>query len=214
MLGQAPLHHAWFGDWSTMPRLLAAVIPPFVVASPGFLILPFPGLFRFTCYYYRKAYYRSFVGSPPACGVAPLATGMKTYKGETFLLLFQNLHRYTLYFALVFFVILSFDAVQGFFRGGHFGVGVGSIVILLNTTLLGGYTFGCHSFRHLTGGRLDCFSCDPTSHARFQLWRRVTFFNERHMFFAWISLFWVSFADFYVWMVSSGRVHDLSTWSN
>src|SRR5262249_42718447 len=97
--GHAPLEHSWFGAWSEMPRWLAALIPGFIVASPAFLILPFPGLFRLTCYYYRKAYYRSFVGSPPGCAVAPAATGVKQYKGETFLLLFQNLHRYTLYVA-------------------------------------------------------------------------------------------------------------------
>ena len=37
--------------------------------SPAFLILWIPGGFRATCYYYRKAYYRSFFGSPPGCAV-------------------------------------------------------------------------------------------------------------------------------------------------
>ena len=212
LMGHAPLHHALFGDWSAMPGWLAAVIPPFVVASPGFLILPFPGTFRFSCYYYRKAYYRSFAGSPPACAVAPMAA-KKKYRGETFLLLFQNLHRYALYAAIAFIGFLSYDAVQGFFRGGQFGVGVGSIVLLVNVLLLGSYTFGCHSFRHLVGGRKDCFSsCGSTGAAQFSLWKKVTFLNERHMRFAWLSLFWVGFTDFYVWMVSAGHIHDLSTW--
>jgi hypothetical protein len=214
LLGHAPLHHAWFGDWSNLPGWIAAIMPPFVVASPGFLILPFPGAFRFTCYYYRKAYYRSFVGSPPGCAVTPMATGKKLYKGETFLLLFQNLHRYALYAAIAFIFFLAYDAVQGFFRGGKFGVGVGSIVLLVNVTLLASYTFGCHSFRHLVGGRKDCMTCDGKAGARFALWKKVTFLNERHMRFAWLSLFWVGFSDFYVWMVSSGRLHDFSTWGN
>jgi len=34
--------------------------------SPAILILWAPGGFRLTCYYYRKAYYRSFVWAPPA----------------------------------------------------------------------------------------------------------------------------------------------------
>jgi hypothetical protein len=38
--------------------------------SPAILILIFPLGFRMTCYYYRKAYYRSFWLSPPACAVA------------------------------------------------------------------------------------------------------------------------------------------------
>ena len=44
------------------------------------LSLPFLGLFRFTCYYYRKAYYRSFWLSPPACAVAE---PHRRYTGET-----------------------------------------------------------------------------------------------------------------------------------
>ena len=44
--------------------------------------------FRLTCYYYRKAYYRAFWLSPPACAVAE---PHKTYTGETrFPLIFQN----------------------------------------------------------------------------------------------------------------------------
>ena len=81
-------------------------------------------------------------------------------------------------------------------------------------SLLAAFTFGCNSLRHLVGGRKDCFSCDGKASAQFQLWKKVTFFNERHMQFAWISLFWVGFADFYVWMVAAGHIRDLSTWSN
>ena len=56
-------------------------------------------LFRLTCYYYRKAYYRSFWLSPPACAVPePHAK----YTGETrFPLILQNSHRYFFYAAVV-----------------------------------------------------------------------------------------------------------------
>ena len=102
------------------------------------MILPFPGLFRFTCYYYRKAYYRAFAGSPPGCAVSP---GQRPeYHGETRLLIFQNLHRYALYIALVYVVILTYDAVLSFFKNGEFGIGVGSLVITLNTVLIASYT--------------------------------------------------------------------------
>ena len=100
--GAAPVAHAWFGD---VAELVAGDVIPL---SPAILILVFPGAFRFTCYYYRKAYYRSFAGSPPGCAVGPLA-GKRTYRGETALLLFQNLHRYALYFALA----LHLPARQG-----------------------------------------------------------------------------------------------------
>src|SRR6266513_1004109 len=86
----------WFG---TIPTWMPHWIPGW--ASPAIYILIFPGAFRFTCYYYRKAYYRSFAGSPPGCAVGPLARGKK-YRGETALLVFQNLHRFAMYFALLF----------------------------------------------------------------------------------------------------------------
>ena len=77
-----------------MKRAFPSWWPWFLPASPAFLILAFPGSFRFTCYYYRKAYYRSFAATPPACAVSALP--QKKYKGETALLIFQNLHRYAL----------------------------------------------------------------------------------------------------------------------
>jgi hypothetical protein len=201
--GAAPVVHAWFGAW---PGWWPALLP----ASPALLILVFPGAFRFTCYYYRKAYYRAFAGSPPACAVGPAAGG--SYQGETKLLLFQNLHRYALYFAILYILILYYDAFVAFFRDGQFGVGVGSIVLLVNATLLAGYTFGCHSFRHLIGGRDDCMSCGQAT-LEYKTWRGASWLNTRHMRFAWLSLFWVALTDVYVRLVSMGVVVDLNTWS-
>lgn len=201
--GHAPLDHAWLGTW---PEWWPAWIP----ASPAILILLFPGIFRLTCYYYRKAYYRGFAWTPPACAVG--AVPQRDYRGETAWLLFQNLHRYALYPALLYIVILAYDAGISFFRGGEFGVGVGSIVLVVNVILLGGYTFGCHSLRHLVGGRLDCYSCSRSATVRGSLWNRVTGFNRRHGLWAWLSLVWVAFSDFYVRMVSMGVWQDVNTW--
>ncbi|MEY2931133.1 MAG: hypothetical protein RL033_1882, partial [Pseudomonadota bacterium] len=39
-----------------------------------------------------------------------------------------------------------------------------------------------------------------------------SWFNERHMLFAWLSLSWVAFTDLYIQMVSRGVISDLSTW--
>lgn len=202
--GAAPLWHAAFG---ALPDWWPAAIP----YSPAFAILIFPGTFRFTCYYYRKAYYRGFTGSPPACGVVPFATNRKTYRGETFWLLFQNLHRYALYFALLFLPILGLDAVAAFVRDGQIGIGVGSVVLTINFLLLGGYTLGCHSFRHLVGGRIDCLSCGRTT-MRFRWWKLSSWLNVRHARFAWLSLFWVAFSDVYVRLVSMGVITDFNTW--
>jgi hypothetical protein len=148
--------------------------------------------------------------TPPACAVGALP--QRNYRGETALLVFQNLHRYALYVAIGIVVVLSYDAYLAFWRDGKFGIGVGTIVLILNAVLLGTYTFGCHSFRHLIGGQLNCFTCDNASRTRYGLWKRVLWLNKRHMLFAWISMVWVGFADFYVRMVSMGYIHDLSTW--
>ncbi len=198
--GAAPVEHAWFGTWPSW-------WPSFLPASPAMLILIFPGLFRFTCYYYRKAYYRAFTWTPPACAVAGLPR--KNYKGERGLLIIQNLHRYTLYPALVYIVILYYDAFLAFFHEGELGIGVGTVVLLLNATLLASYTFGCHALRHLVGGGSDCFSC---SAARHKSWKGVSFLNRNHGAWAWASLFWVGFTDFYVRMVSMGVFTDFNTW--
>ncbi|MCH8330033.1 MAG: succinate dehydrogenase [Bacteroidetes bacterium] len=202
MAGVAPLSHSLFGPW---PEWLFDF--SFLPASPAWLILVFPLSFRFTCYYYRKAYYRAFAGSPPSCAVG--AIPQKHYKGETGLLVIQNLHHFAMYFAIIFIGLLSYNAILSFFNGGRLGVGVGSIVLLINPILLGSYTFGCHSFRHLIGGNMNCMSC---SKIRYSGWKKVSWLNERHQMFAWLSLFWVGFSDFYVRMVSMGHFTDLNTW--
>ena len=81
--GGAPINHAWFGPW---PNWWPVLLP----ASPAILILAGPLSFRMTCYYYRKFYYRAFFMTPPACAVGGARS--KKYKGETALLVFQNLH--------------------------------------------------------------------------------------------------------------------------
>jgi hypothetical protein len=177
--------------------------------SPAILILWMPAGFRATCYYYRKAYYRSYFVNPPACAVSGFPTG-KGYSGETkFPLIFQNLHRYFLYLAIIVVGFLWYDAIVAFNFDGKFGVGVGSLVLLFNVIFLSNYTFGCHAFRHLVGGNLDCFSCTAGTKARHGIWEAVTKLNEHHQFWAWMSLFSVGFADFYVRMVSTGAITDI-----
>jgi len=175
--------------------------------SPALLILGGPLGFRATCYYYRKAYYRAFFLDPPACGVAERG---RNYWGETrFPFILQNVHRYFLYLALIFLIFLWHDAVRAFFFASGFGVGVGTVVLLVNVTLLSLYFLSCHSLRHLLGGKLDCFSCVNFGRSRFSTWQGLSFLNERHMLFAWLSLFSVGFADFYVRLLSTGAIRDL-----
>ena len=176
--------------------------------TPAMLILPGPLSFRFTCYYYRKAYYRAFAWDPPACAVGERSA--HRYNGETKLLIFQNLHRFALYVAILFLVVLWKDAILAVFGwkdGVH--VGIGTLVMLANVVLISGYTFGCHSFRHLVGGGVNSYSTATLGALRYKVWKLVTMLNERHMLFAWCSLFSVGLTDFYIRMVATGALTDV-----
>ena len=189
--------HAWFGG---VPQWW----PVFIPFSPALLILWAPGGFRLTCYYYRGAYYRSFWADPPACAVGE---PRKKYLGEnSFPLILQNVHRYFLYLAVIFVFILLYDAWKAMWfmdAAGQksFGIGVGTIVLTANAVLLGLYTFSCHSFRHLIGGYRDQLSKTP---AQRKAYNCASCLNRRHMYWAWMSLFSVAFADIYVRLVSMG----------
>jgi hypothetical protein len=196
--------HAWIHG--ARPSWLPAFIP----FSPALLILPFPAGFRVTCYYYRGAYYKSFWADPPGCAVGE---PRKSYRGERFFpLVIQNIHRYFLYVALVFLVILSIDAYKAMWfldpstGRESFGFGVGTIVLIVNVILLGGYTLGCHSLRHLVGGYLDQLSRAPV---RKKTYDCVSCLNRGHMRWAWLSLFWVAFSDVYIRLCAMGIWHDV-----
>jgi hypothetical protein len=184
-------HATWdvVGDWWSL--------------SPALLILPIPLGFRLTCYYYRKAYYRAFFWSPPACAVKD---GPRRYTGEArFPLILQNVHRYTFYLTLPFPIILLWDGLRAFDFPDGFGMGLGTVILLANAVLLGAYTLSCHSCRHLCGGHVDVFSGSPR---RYRLWRFVSSLNARHMQIAWVSLVAVALTDLYVRLVATGTIDD------
>jgi hypothetical protein len=194
----SPCLAAKCGDHAT-----AAIFGSWWKLSPALLVLPFPLGFRLTCYYYRKAYYRSFWWAPPACAVRDARV---RYTGETkFPLILQNIHRYFFYLALPFPIILLWDGIKGFHFPDGWGMGLGSLILVANAVLLGLYTLSCHSCRHLCGGHVDKFSKAPV---RFWLWRRLSVLNSRHMLYAWISLVFVALTDLYVRLVATGAIHD------
>jgi hypothetical protein len=179
-----------------------SIFGPWWAISPAIIILIFPLGFRLTCYYYRRAYYRAFWLSPPACAVAePHAR----YSGETrFPLILQNVHRYFFYAGLIFNCILTYDAIVAFgvhHGGGHFGLG--NVVLIVNAVLLWAYSLSCHSCRHIIGGRLKHFSRHPI---RFKMWGFVSKLNQRHMQLAWASLIFVALTDLYVRLAASGSL--------
>jgi hypothetical protein len=202
--GNSP--HALFGPkpgWLPWPKFLAF--------SPALLILWAPGGFRFTCYYYRGAYYKAFWRDPPSCAVGEPGFRGSRYRGEnSFPLILQNAHRYFLYVSVIVLLFLAFDAWKSFWFIGadsrtHFGVGIGSLVLTLNFILLSSYTLSCHSMRHLVGGVIDRLSGHPV---RKRAYDCVSCLNRRHMLIAWVSLVWVAFSDVYVRMCSMGVWRD------
>src|SRR5208282_1642420 len=96
IFGSSP--HAFFGS-------KPAWWPSWLLFSPALLVLWAPAGFRLTCYYYRGAYYKAFWADPPACAVGEPRKG---YPGEnSFPLIMQNIHRYFLYLALLFILVLA-----------------------------------------------------------------------------------------------------------
>jgi hypothetical protein len=162
----------------------------------------FPLSFRATCYYYRKAYYRSFFFSPPACAVAE---PMSRYNGERKLLVVQNTHRVWWYIAVGFIIALGYDAVVAFDFGGSIGMSFGTLMQVVNVILLALYTFSCHSCRHVLGGRLKHFSKHPL---RYRLWTLASKLNAKHGAYAWASLIFVGLTDLYIRLVAAGAFND------
>jgi hypothetical protein len=174
--------------------------------SAALIVLIFPLGFRMSCYYYRKAYYRAFWLSPPACAVAEPHT---KYTGESRLpLILNNIHRYFWYAAIAVALVLSYDTVLTFRdEDGNWGhMGLGTLIFLANIALIWMYTLSCHSCRHVVGGRLRHFSEHPV---RYKLWTWVSKQNEQHARYAWLSLFSVAIADFYVYLLANGTITDV-----
>jgi hypothetical protein len=182
--------------------------PGWLPFSPALLILWAPGGFRFTCYYYRGAYYKAFWADPSSCAVGE---PRKSYWGESSLpLILQNIHRYFMYLAVAFLFVLAYDVWCALWftdAAGKtsFGIGLGTLILLVNVCLLSGYTFGCHSLRHLIGGSRDEISKSPLGHKAYQC---VSCLNGRHMVWAWCSLCSVAFSDVYIRLCSMGIWHD------
>ncbi len=178
--------------------------------SAALLILWAPGGFRFTCYYYRGAYYKAFWADPPSCAVGEPRT---RYRGEhSFPLILQNVHRYFLYLALAVpdhAVARRLDGDVVHRRGhrrddvrdrrGHPGPG------------------GEHRAAERLHARLPFVPAPgrrtPRSllariRPRRRLYDAACRFNCNHNRWAWASLFGVALADLYVRLCSMGILTD------
>ena len=124
----------------------------------------------------------------------------------------QNVHRYFLYVALLFLLVLSYDVYQALWFTDpatgekSFGIGVGTLVLASNVscspdtrwdvipcaTSSADTSIGCLG-APVRKRMYDCSSC----------------LNRAHMRWAWASLFSVAFADLYVRLCSMGIWTDL-----
>ena len=155
-------------------------------SRPALLILIFPLGFRLTCYYYRKAYYRGFWQSPPACAVAD---GHGTYTGETrFPLSCRTSTATSSTSALVFNVILTIDAVVAFRLPGESASGSAwaPLVLVVNATLL--WLYSLQLPRLPAPLRRQVLNSSPSTPIRYRIWKAFTPLNAQHMQFAWVSL--------------------------
>jgi hypothetical protein len=175
---------------------------------PAFWVVWLPIAFRVTCYYGRKAYYRSILFSPPACAVGKGAD--RKYNGETaFPWIINNIHRYFFYLIVVLVLFHWKHFIDAFSFSGGVGMSLGSLVVSADTILLTLYVASCHSFRHLIGGNVDCFSCARASHLRHNSWKGVSWLNQFHNAFFWASLITVGFADLYIRLCAMGVWTDV-----
>ncbi len=189
--------------------------PAVLYFSPAFLILWAPAGFRFTCYGFRGHYYKGLWADPAGCAVGEPGFRGKKYRGERwFPLVLQNSHRYFMYIIIVLLAVKVYDLYQQFWffkvpgdesAGRTLGMGLGTLIMLVEPILLIMYVGGCHSLRHLVGGRSDQQSKIGVKKPVYDC---VSCLNSKHMLWGWASLIWIMFADFYVRLCSTGVIND------
>ncbi len=180
--------------------------------NAAILVLWIPFGFRGTCYYMRRVYYRTFFASPTACWVdEPDINKAIGYQGERRMFLFNNLHRYFLYAAIIIILIKWWDVTHTmhFHSAAHegFGVSIGTFVMGFEAFLLTMYVTSCHALRHLAGGMLDRWT-SSISRVRGVLFGKISIANRSHGFWFWTSLTFVFLGDIWVLLVAEGRVND------
>ena len=179
-------------------------IPSWWPFSPAFILLWIPAGFRATCYYGRKAYYRAGFGDPASCAVEE--PYRRRYSGETALpFVLNNLHRFFLYLAIGMTILHWIEFFQSVWNNGTLYVGIGTLIMLVDTSALTLYVFSCHSFRHLFGGT-RCFGCSKSAVIRHGIWEKISAINIFHDRWFWISLFSIIIADLYIRLLSMGVI--------
>jgi hypothetical protein len=193
------------GFWALVAYPVSQVqglIDPFY--SPTILIVPLPGLFRLTCYAYRKDYHRHLFNHPLGCANADRADETtRKYTGErNALFQVENFHRYFLYAGIAILPFFYYDFYHSLTYSN--ALTLGGLFLLVNALCLTAWTFSCHAFRHIIGGNVDCYSCVPAGGARKGIYERQSWLNKHHEMLAWISLLMIFFTDLYLRGLTGG----------
>lgn len=199
--------HYTFGPY-TSPIYSSPVVPEWWTISPAFLLIWIPIGFRLTCYYGRKAYYRGAFADPAQCAVEE--PHRKHYYGESrFPFILHNLHRYFLYAALALLALHWYEWGHSVWDEGKGYLGVGTLLLLLDTAALTMYVGGCHSLRHWVGGGKRCPSggtCSCSKSISHHAWKKVSLLNQFHNVWFWVSLYTLIIADIYIRLLSMGII--------
>ncbi len=189
---------------------ISGYIDPFY--SPTILILPFVGLYRLTCYAYRKDYNRHIFKHPIGCDlINRLDSRERTYTGETSgLFKIENLHRYFLYVSILIVPFFYYDFYTSLFINNIFVFRLGSVLLLINAIFITLYVLSCHSLRSLIGGRKDCYSCMNYGTKIKSMYDKQSWLNKHHEQLAWISLVFIIFVDLYLRGLTAGMPLDIT----
>jgi len=197
------------GFWAlvTFPvAQFSGYIDPFY--SPTILIVPLPGVFRLTCYAYRKDYHRHLFNHPLGCANADRAdTEKRKYTGErNAIFQLENFHRYFLYIGIAILPFFYYDFVHSLVFSNS--LRLGSLFLLVNALTLTAWTLSCHAFRHVIGGNVDCYSCVAGGGLRKSVYERQSWLNKHHEALAWVSLLFIFFTDLYLRGLAGGLPLD------
>ncbi len=184
-------------------------IDPFY--SPTLLVLPLVGLFRLTCYAYRKDYHRHIFSHPLGCATdSRRDSPSRSYSGETGFFRIENIHRYMMYGAVLILPFFYYDFILSLTYAGGLVLRLGSLILLADTLAVTAWTISCHAVRHLTGGNVDCYGCRLVGSRRNRFYRLQSAFNAHHEALAWTSLILFVGVDLYLRALSYGIPLDFT----
>lgn len=166
--------------------------------STAWIFIWAPLGFRASCYAERKIYYRGFFATPPACAVNGIDVRRGKYTGERALpFILNNFHRYFAYLTFVLMVLQTIDVLVAL----TYGIGIGTILMVITAVFLSFYVYGCHALRHAVGGGRNCYTCGSVAKVQYKFWRIGTRLNEHHERWFWCSLIMVMVVDLWIHLV-------------